>query len=127
MGLICMHFLVKGHRECFFLFFVGGSNSSLPPLIPLSCDSIAGGLESLFLSEAESMEAMSSNRNQRTVMFASGDQGLSSARSCSDGVASNLPVKDRQTRGPRNLTDKRKLAPMSVAYELSKWAFAGQP
>lgn len=39
------------------------------------------------------MEAMSFNRNQRTVTFASSDQGLSSARSYSDCVASNLSAK----------------------------------
>lgn len=39
------------------------------------------------------MEAMSFNGNQRTVMFASSDRGLSSARSYSDCVASNLPAK----------------------------------
>ena len=44
------------------------------------------------------MEAMSSNRNQRTVVFASSGRGLSSARSRSDCIACNLPVK--ADRGP---------------------------
>lgn len=68
------------------------------------------------------MEAMSFNRNQRTAMFASNDQGLSSARSYSDCVASNLPAKT--DRGPRDLTDKRN---PPLAYEPSKWACAGHP
>lgn len=60
------------------------------------------------------MEAMSFNRNQRTVMFASSDRGSSSARSCWDCVASNLPA---ETDEP-SMTEKWKLSP-SPTCELS--------
>lgn len=60
------------------------------------------------------MEAMIFNGNQRTVVFACSDQGLCSANSCSDCVASNLPAKtDRAT----NLTDKWNLCPWHKIYQ----------
>lgn len=55
------------------------------------------------------MEAMSFNRNQRTVMFASSDRGSSSARSCWDCVASNLPA---ETDEP-GMTEKMETFPVS--------------